>query len=648
MSDNKRKKIALLTGIPEDVHGNAVIEGIRRQCEQYDYDLYIFAAMIHTESSMREYVIGEANIFNLVNYEEMDGVILDSVNLFYGLEGAILGRVRERLSRYPELPVVALELPVDGIPTIRNRNENILREMCRHMVLEHNRRKVALLTGYKGNEVAESRVKIFRDELERLGVEVPEEWISYGDFWYPGGRAFAEQIIKGEIERPDAVIAASDCMAIGLMEKLLENGIRVPEDIAVMGFDGIFEGRFTSPTLSSFSANDAEMAADAVNELRKKMDPGMPVIPYEVDFSRMFFRGNSCGCVTDVNDMTKQINDVICLNSHNEVTKKSVENIRIGQLLETYVMERFTAAESVAECFRMIFEAVYLLNPYQNFCLCLNDGWMDTDARMTYGYSEQMRTVVAHSMVSDNWFFRQEQSYTFSAEDMMPSIYRSGEDPEIYIFVPVHFNEKSLGYVMLQRSIHKECHMTMVFRNWVRYVNNALEMIRDRERLKMLSLSDGFTGFLNRRGMSENLERMISEQEEGECMFFSVIDMDGLKKINDTYGHTEGDNAIRMIANAIRETVGPGEIVVRAGGDEFYLIGMGSYTEEYETHFTDVLQERLSRIWDASGKMYDVKASIGCVTGKVWNITDVERLLRMADARMYAMKTMHKEKKADS
>ena len=101
MSDNQRKKIALLTGIPEDVHGNAVIEGIRRQCEQYDYDLYIFAAMIHTESSMREYVIGEANIFNLVNYEEMDGVILDSVNLFYGLEGAILGRVRERHQDIP-------------------------------------------------------------------------------------------------------------------------------------------------------------------------------------------------------------------------------------------------------------------------------------------------------------------------------------------------------------------------------------------------------------------------------------------------------------------------------------------------------------------------------------------------------------------
>ena len=124
----RRKRIALITAVPEDLHGNNIIEGIRIQCEKYDYDFYIFSAMTHLENHMQDYVTGESNIFNLANYEELDGVIIDTVNVFYGQSGSILRKLRESLSAYPKLAVASLELPLEGIPLIPDQNEEVLRE----------------------------------------------------------------------------------------------------------------------------------------------------------------------------------------------------------------------------------------------------------------------------------------------------------------------------------------------------------------------------------------------------------------------------------------------------------------------------------------------------------------------------------------
>ena len=74
-----RKRIGLFTADPETTHVRRILEGVMGQCEKYDYDLFVFASSVHFSFLHTNYVRGEANIFELANFDKLDGVILSTV-----------------------------------------------------------------------------------------------------------------------------------------------------------------------------------------------------------------------------------------------------------------------------------------------------------------------------------------------------------------------------------------------------------------------------------------------------------------------------------------------------------------------------------------------------------------------------------------
>ena len=94
-----------------------------------------------------------------------------------------------------------------------------------------------------------------------------------------------------------------------------------------------------------------------------------------------------------------------------------------------------------------------------------------------------------------------------------------------------------------------------------------------------MSIHDEMTGAFNRRGMYVRLEKLLENADDDDDIFVCVIDMDGLKYINDNFSHTEGDFGIKVVSNAVSSITDSGEIFVRAGGDEFYIVGVGKYSE---------------------------------------------------------------------
>ena len=143
----RRKRIGLFVGYPEIVHVRRITEGAMEQCKKYDYDLCVFASSIHLSFPHENYVKGEANIFRLANLAELDGVILDHTTLTGDPDDRSLKMLVKRLEQYPELPKFSLELPTEGTELIHNDNEAVLREMVRHTIEDHGRKKSI---SYKG------------------------------------------------------------------------------------------------------------------------------------------------------------------------------------------------------------------------------------------------------------------------------------------------------------------------------------------------------------------------------------------------------------------------------------------------------------------------------------------------------------------
>ena len=637
-----RKRIGLFTAYPETTHVRRILEGVMGQCEKYDYDLFVFASSVHFSFLHTNYVRGEANIFELANFEKLDGVILDSVSLMGDQDNRILQRLLSRLSRCGQLPKCALELPLEGMRLIRSNDEEAHREQCRHVIEVHGRKRICILTGNQGNEIAEARLALYLDEIRRHGLDVLPEHIVYGDFYYFSGDALAKRIAANEIPRPDAVVCASDCMAIGLVDRLIKLGIRVPEDVLVIGFDASDESATNPTTIASYEPAAMEMGANAVDDLRRVMEPEAELIPFRRDVSTRFHAGASCGCQTDPVYAIKRFRDSLYISSYNRADEELNERVGLGAFMESYAMEGFTASKTSEECFRNICAYADLLKPYRNFFLCLKENWLDMDDEMYEGYPENMRVYVASSRAGGAVFYGKESAVSFRTEDMLPKLAEADEKPSVWYFSPVHFDGALLGFVILQRELCGDSAVNVVYRNWLRYLNNALEMTRSKERLQTLSVRDPMTGAYNRRGMYGMYRHMVSEAREGDALFVGVVDMDGLKYVNDTFGHGEGDFGIRTVCAALMSVMKNKEICVRSGGDEFFLIGIGSYENEDVAERAKAFSQAVETASRRAAKPYTISASIGCAVFSDYSQISLDSALSEADERMYRYKVKNR------
>jgi diguanylate cyclase (GGDEF)-like protein len=166
---------------------------------------------------------------------------------------------------------------------------------------------------------------------------------------------------------------------------------------------------------------------------------------------------------------------------------------------------------------------------------------------------------------------------------------------------------------------------------------------RHREALHDLATHDPLTGLLNRRAAFEALERDLARAErDGSRLMALYVDLDGLKPLNDTYGHSAGDDAIRRTAEVLGEATRRGDVVARLGGDEFLVAGpipAGSDGEDLLRGLADRVHGAISAasVEIEDGPVVPLRASVGVATSGPGR-TSVEALVRAADAALYAAK----------
>jgi LacI family transcriptional regulator len=165
------------------------------------------------------------------------------------------------------VPVVLLNCPaVDGrSDSIEIDNYGGAYAMVRHLV-GATRRRVAVIVGTPNNRDAAERLRGYREALRDLDIEQRPEWELAGNFTEASGYEAARRFFA-LATRPEALFASNDSMAIGAMSALREAELRVPEDVAVGGFDDIPMARYTSPPLTSVRVPMADLGARAVQRL---------------------------------------------------------------------------------------------------------------------------------------------------------------------------------------------------------------------------------------------------------------------------------------------------------------------------------------------------------------------------------------------
>jgi diguanylate cyclase (GGDEF)-like protein len=163
------------------------------------------------------------------------------------------------------------------------------------------------------------------------------------------------------------------------------------------------------------------------------------------------------------------------------------------------------------------------------------------------------------------------------------------------------------------------------------------------DELKTLSLTDELTGLYNRRGFFNLSEQQLKLAKRAkEKVYMLYLDIDRFKEINDTFGHNEGDEALKDIAMILRDSYRESDVIGRIGGDEFVVFPIGT---NYET--IKIVVDRLLGKIDIhnkkSNKSYKLSISIGVANYDPKKPCSLDELLNQADKLMYSQKKNKKK-----
>ena len=178
------------------------------------------------------------------------------------------------------------------------------------------------------------------------------------------------------------------------------------------------------------------------------------------------------------------------------------------------------------------------------------------------------------------------------------------------------------------------------------FYSGIIRDISERKRaealLRLLSLTDELTGLYNRRGflmLAEQQLRMAARTKHR--MYLVFVDLDGMKWINDTLGHQEGDRAIREAAALLKHTYRESDIIARIGGDEFAVL-VSEGRKDDAAVLTVRLEKNLAQRQAKPDQSFTLSLSIGIVTCDAENPCSLDTLLDQADREMYEQKQRKK------
>ena len=539
--------------------------------------LYIIRTDSHSAFAP-EHNRGEYNIFGLPDYREFDGIILD-INSIFSAESDSYGEgVLQAVKAAADSgrPVLSMANEIDGFSYVGIDNYAAMRSVIEHLHRDQGLTDFWFAMGPSDNYEAQNRLDALTDYCGANDLPCDESRVHCDSFTVESGmRAFGQLLERHGGRLPQAAICANDRIAVGVCHAAELAGFVIPRDFMVTGFDNDEVSAALTPSLTSVDQLAWRMGAACVEALQRIWS-GEPA-PFRVHTPTRLVLRESTGEAAGHSQPKKNVAETI---GQTFVAKDFGYRLNAMQY-------QLPGCQSIEE---ICLALVQCLAPMD-----LKGLWMVLDSALfdngrviqIRDHSGHMRDI-AEGLSISGYPERMELVFSWSASEgarfkpkrvgsrLNTSMYDGvGEN---YLFAPLHFMEYTVGYLCIRNcmdlmAIQGVSHiinaLTVALRNFfarrnLTYVNQVLSGV---------SMKDGLTGLYNRLGYHDLAYPLFREVcENGGRLGILFIDMDRLKHINDTYGHANGDLAIRSVANAIRRSLPEKAVPVRYGGDEFLVI----------------------------------------------------------------------------
>lgn len=456
--------------------------------------------------------------------------------------------------------------------------------------------------------------------------------MSYGDFWsLPAQEAVKKLIAEKRV--PKALVCANDNMAIAAVAVLNENGISVPDDVVVTGYDHIDAIYSSSPTITSAFISP-EVSAGAVCDALSGIFSGGRREGSVVLASSMVVNG-SCGCREGL-----RTNAALALSEqHGSFTFFQDQNIELSA--NGARIQKCTDFEQVVaimeECGIMHSMSCFLRTECIDEKTDLNGiGRESTGGSFFQVYDSEPLSRNGASephLISFEDIRKEFAQYTLNGYSIVISSLYYLDVP--LGFVCFHFKERSFSNYYRIPQIVTVLNNALGGMISLRHTRYLIRQVEEMYRI------DPLTGLNNRRGFCIEYDDFLSRNPDS-ALAVVMCDLDGLKGINDNFGHEAGDIAIQTVAKALKYASGPASVCTRMGGDE--MLAVFSCDSKNDEWFRSEFESYLAEFNRSSGKKYTVAASVGIYHTKPGDRLSFEELIKCSDVMMYSEKKRRKQR----
>ena len=661
MEEKKRYNLGILIGGVHTYFPKEHIKGISEAAKELDVNVCFFLGT-RTKDFFEDVLGGSQKNsydyqFNTIHDYSLIGG-LDGLIINYGTLGIQLKEDNpDKFARkYNSMPTVFLTEVVD-IPNCHSLicdNKGGIHMIVRHLVEEHHLSRILFVTGPEHNTDAIERKAAYLEAMESFHLPVTPRMIAQGDY---------SEFVDKQVERllddnPDAqaIVFANDEMAFAGYRVCEKRGLRVGRDIMITGFDDCERASGMEPPLTTVLQDGELMGKMAVYDLVRWLDgedTGSEAVSRRVPVSLV--KRESCGCMseelekketsenlsTQVHRLNKTIarmkmeligfqrkswfipvlardlND--CMDDEQAFLKEIMEKMRE---LHTRCTHLFLLDEPIVYDGRRKWTCPYNLHLAASY----EDGRITTKA--AYERPQVMKeNGLCHLMENGKWhqymvflLFSGEKQYGLLACDI---------DQEDFPFFYVISLQIGLSLHYLEISKAEAARRLEMSRN--------MEEIQERNRvLGIISEYDELTGLLNLRGFMEHT-RKVCQAGNGQRAYMIYGDLDHLKEINDTWGHSAGNFALKSVAEILKGCLRSNDILGRVGGDE-YIIMLECEEADFGETFRQRIKLACNRFNEKSGKPFLVEISLGITEFRPNISTDIQQVISLADQQLYEAK----------
>lgn len=650
-------RIGLLIDFVVSEYAERIIRGVSLACQEKNAELIVFSiGKLQDFSGGFDYQYVAVSSF--VSSKNLDGAIFISGTIMHTLNKA---EAASYIKSFRPLPIANISMEIPGVPSVVVEDREAYESIIKELVSRQHCRKFAILAVRTNSTEIKTRLKNIKEILNDNGISEDEITIWKSTLSYTPALEDLRNIYKevGEFDY-DAILCMNDEMAFAAMDFCNEIGLKVPDDITVVGFDNLINSDTCIPTLTTIKQNfEGQGYLAGMNLIREITGKDadklsvMTAIPVMRESTRRVPYDKTAPHARSFEFEAEENNPFLRNHSGTEWYRKK------GEFYQTTSFYTQMQSDMTYDQLQNRINDDVRAFGISACAIVLYDKPIETGVPFEYFHLPKSAHLFAG--FDDKTGFdsvnEKKQIKCNPKERMLPDGIIQFDSDGVLVFAIFH-STLQYGYIIIRPGSYD----SIIYDLFVKLLSSTIasvysfslahnETSRVRKKIDELDLiasTDELTGVYNRRGFysfGETTLKFAKAMEQSGMIIY--CDMDSLKKINDVYGHEAGDRAILAESIILKSNFRSNDIIARIGGDEFAIISPG-LTKEALRGIRNQIDEDC-KIWSGGNEQgFTLSISMGAVaypsTKMGYKITP---LLSEADSLMYIEKRAKKSKKAE-